>query len=251
MIAPGIGRGFFHSADGRIPSRDCRERVPSEECVAVLLLHADRARGRFNMKRLLLALLLGFLVAFSLGARLRAQAAGPPTAWRISEAPADLKPAINRADTYIAAQHSALLRQLVRALGDGGPARAIQQCHLEATNNANWIGRQQGYAIGRTGDRLRSPTNKPKPWAAPIVREYAGRQAAAVEGFAVDLGDRVGVMRPIAMRAMCEGCHGSADKISPGVRKVLEERYPVDRAIGFKPGEIRGWYWTEIPKAAR
>lgn len=44
------------------------------------------------------------------------------------------------------------------------------------------------------------------------------------------------------------GCHGPAGKLSPGVRSALEHRYPADRAAGFREGEIRGWYWVEVPK---
>jgi Protein of unknown function (DUF3365) len=200
------------------------------------------------MTRLLLAPLLACLVAFGLGVLPRTQPAPPSRVWRISEAPAALQPAISRADLFITSQHNALLRQLTRELDDGGPANAIDRCHLEAENNANQVGRQQGYPIGRTSDRVRNPTNKPRPWAAPIVTEYAGRPAAGVEGFAVDLGDRVGVMRPIAMRPICTGCHGPGNQIGASVRQVLADRYPVDHAIGFKTGEIRGWYWMEIPK---
>ena len=203
------------------------------------------------MNRWFFALLVAALAAFGMVAVSRAQSSPEPTAWRISAAPAGLKPAIATADTVIVAQHGALLSQLTRALSEGGPTLAIQLCHLDASDTANWITRQRGYAVGRTSDRLRSPTNTPRPWAAPIVKEYAGRQAVDEEGFAVDLGDRVGVMRPIVMRPMCEGCHGPADKISPAVRKVLDEQYPADHATGFKTGEIRGWYWAEIPKARR
>lgn len=198
------------------------------------------------MNRMLLALSLGFVVAF--GVAFSAQSGAESKTWRISEAPADFRPAISRADAIIVAQHGALLSQLTRALSEGGPGLAIQSCHLDATSNANWISRRQGYALGRTSDRLRSPTNTPRPWAATIVKEYAGRQAADVEGFAVDLGDRVGVMRPIVMRPMCESCHGPAEKITPVVQKVLHERFPADHAIGFRTGEIRGWYWAEMPK---
>ena len=34
----------------------------------------------------------------------------------------------------------------------------------------------------------------------PLVKANAGRQAKSVDGFVVDLGDRVGVLRPIAER---------------------------------------------------
>ena len=113
------------------------------------------------------------------------------------------------------------------------------------------VGRQEGIAAGRTSDRLRDPTNAPRPWAAPLVRANAGRTARSVEGFAVDLGDKVGVLRPIVERPMCAGCHGPAEKLHPAVKLALTERYPADRAVGFVDGEIRGWFWVEMPKVPR
>jgi hypothetical protein len=56
------------------------------------------------------------------------------------------------------------------------------------------------------------------------------------------------VLRPIAERALCAGCHGPAEALSPAVSSVLADRYPVDQAVGFKEGEIRGWFWVEMPK---
>lgn len=202
------------------------------------------------MRRFLLAPLATFFIALGPATLLYAQPGADATVWPIADAPANLKPVIARADAIIVAQHSALLRQLTRALSEGGATLAIQSCHLEATSNANWIGRKYGYAMGRTSYRLRSPTNKPRAWAARIVEKNAGRQAADVSGFAVDLGDRVGLMRPIAMQPMCQACHGVPDKMQPAIRSVLLERFPADRAVGFTNGEIRGCYWIEIPKAA-
>jgi hypothetical protein len=110
------------------------------------------------------------------------------------------------------------------------------------------LARHEGIEAGRTSDRLRVPTNVPKPWAASIVAEHAGKRAADVEGFAVDLGDRVGVLRPIAERPLCAACHGDRDKLDPRVRQELDDRYPRDRALSFQTGELRGWFWAEIPK---
>lgn len=47
---------------------------------------------------------------------------------------------------------------------------------------------------------------------------------------------------------MCALCHGPAASLSPEVRHALAARYPADRAIDFKEGEVRGWYWVEMPK---
>lgn len=179
---------------------------------------------------------------------LQAQPAGERTAWRIAEAPEDLRPAISRADLVIAALHDTLLWELNSGLEQGGPTLAIKSCHIDAMRVAQRIERQEGVAAGRTSDRLRNPLNAPRPWAAPLVKTNAGRSAKDVDGFAVDLGDKVGVMRPIALRPKCASCHGLPEEFSPAIRSELTTRYPSDRATGFKEGEIRGWYWVEIPK---
>ena len=171
--------------------------------------------------------------------------------WPIREVPGELRPLVARAEVMIAEMQHSLLRQLSDKLADGGPAQAINACHMDTTALTYRFGRREGIAAGFTSDRLRNPTNKPRPWAAEIVRANAGLRARDVEGFAVDLGDKVGVIRPIAQQKMCAGCHGTPSRMNPAVRDVLTDRYPVDRATGFNEGEIRGWFWIEIPKSTR
>ena len=75
----------------------------------------------------------------------------------------------------------------------GGPGDAILVCHLSATSLIYRLGREEGIAAGRTAARLRTQANAPRPWAAPIVKQYANAKAASVDGFVVDPGDKVGV----------------------------------------------------------
>jgi hypothetical protein len=186
-----------------------------------------------------------------LAVSLQAQPPLPPGTWRIPDAPAELRYPVSRADLIIVSMQDALLRELTSALDRGGPAFAIQSCHIDAIGAIRRIERREGIAAGRTSDRLRSPTNAPRPWAAPLVEANAGRLARDVAGFVVDLGDVVGVLRPIAERPMCASCHGPAGKIEPVVSAAVKQRYPVDRATGFAEGEIRGWFWVEMPKTLR
>jgi hypothetical protein len=179
------------------------------------------------------------------------QPAYAPAAWptyRISQAPPELRRQIQRADLVIISLQDAMLAELSRDMEQGGPALAVRTCHLDTTSAANRVAKQEGIQAGRTSDRLRVPTNMPKAWAAPIVAQYAGKRAADVEGFAVDLGDRIGVLRPMAERPLCAGCHGDPEKLDARVRRELEDRYPKDRALNFTTGEVRGWFWVEVPK---
>ena len=166
----------------------------------------------------------------------------------IKQAPAELKPAIQRAELVIVDMQNATSIELTRALSSGGPGDAIRVCHLSATALTHRLGRDEGVAAGRTAARLRTPSNAPKAWAAPIVKQYADAKAASVDGFAVDLGDKVGVMRPVLHRATCSPCHGLDQELDPQVRQELKERYVKDRATGFKAGDLRGWIWVEVPK---
>ena len=177
-----------------------------------------------------------------------AQTELPPRTWPVSNAPAELRDAISRADVVLKDMDDTMIRELTDAL-KAGAGRAMDACHVDVDEAAYRVGRSEGIAAGRTSDRLRRPTNAPRPWAAPLVKAYAGKPAKDVEGFVVDLGATVGVMRPMAQRPMCASCHGPADKLSSAVRAALKERYPADRGTGFKEGEIRGWFWVEIPKA--
>jgi uncharacterized protein DUF3365 len=191
---------------------------------------------------------LVLLIAGSLGvAALADQSPKKFTSWPIRDAPSELRLVISRADLVIVTMQDAVLRELTEALDRGGPVAALGSCHLDATGVSYRLG-HEGIAAGRTSDRLRSPTNVPPAWAADLVKTNAGARARDVEGFAADLGTKVGVLRPIAERPICANCHGPVDRISPKVRQLLMERYPVDRAVGFSEGEIRGWFWVEMPK---
>ena len=179
------------------------------------------------------------------------QSSLPPGTWRVADAPAEMKYPISRADLIVASMQDALLRELSERLREGGPAFAIKSCHIDVVGIIRRIDRQEHVTAGRTSDRLRNGANAAKPWAAALVTANAGRRARDVPGFAVDLGDKVGVLRPIAHRPMCASCHGAAGTLEPSVQAQLRERYPRDQATGFTEGEIRGWYWVEVPKARR
>jgi hypothetical protein len=166
----------------------------------------------------------------------------------VKQTPADLQPAMRRGELVILAIQGATSRELASELASGGPGDAIRVCHLSATSLIYRLGREEGIAAGRTAARLRTPANAPRPWAAPIVKQYANAKAASVDGFVADLGDKVGVMGPVVHRAVCSSCHGVEEKLDPRVRGELKERYPADRATGFKDGDLRGWIWVEVPK---
>jgi hypothetical protein len=197
------------------------------------------------MARLSLAVLFVLMLT---GAGASRQIAPAPPAYPVASAPEAFRDAVQRGDVIVAGMQSALLAELTKEMQRGGHEGAVKVCHLDATAVSQQVARKQGVAAGRTSHRLRNPTNAPRPWAAPIVASHAGKPMAGVDGFVVDLGDRIGLLRPIGFRAACAGCHGPREQLAPGVLKELQDRYPGDQAVGFKDGDIRGWFWVEVPK---
>jgi hypothetical protein len=176
-------------------------------------------------------------------------AAGQVTVYPIDAAPPAFQPSIDRSDLLIADIHGELLAQLHDKIDKGGPLLALRVCHSTAAQLARRIEAHDGIAAGFTSARLRQPANAPPAWASRIVSDYDGARAADVPGFLVDLGDRVGVLRPIVEQPLCAACHGPRQRIPDGVRKALDARYPADKATDIEDGQIRGWYWVTILKA--
>lgn len=192
-----------------------------------------------------------FLLLAVTSAGAGASGQGAPASYRIADAPDALRDAVARGDVVVDAMQKAMLGELAKELQRGGAAGAMKACHLAATAVAHEVALKEGVAAGRTSHKLRNPTNAPASWAAPIVASHAGKPAAGIDGYVVDLGDRVGLMRPIPFRAACAACHGARDRLAPAVVKELTDRYPHDQAFGFKEGDLRGWFWVEVPKPPR
>jgi len=137
------------------------------------------------------------------------------TSWPVGQAPPEYRQLISRGDLIVVALDDALLRDLHDAVSAHGALGALASCHLDATFMTQRLARYEGVAAGRTSDRLRNPTNAPPKWADALVRLHAGNRARSVDGFVVDLGDKIGLLRPIAERSSCAPCHGPVGAVSP------------------------------------
>ncbi|MCR9115378.1 MAG: DUF3365 domain-containing protein [bacterium] len=134
--------------------------------------------------------------------------------------------------------------RLMEVMKAKGPAAAIEVCSNEAKEIAKAVGKEHGVAIGRTSVKLRSPDNKPPAWVKPLIAK------AKAEPQVVDLPHgHTGVLLPIKLKAKCVVCHGPTDKIAADVKTRLAKLYPDDQATGFQEGDLRGWFWIDVPAA--
>lgn len=137
-----------------------------------------------------------------------------------------------------------LSKRLMTAMQDGGPGAAIQVCRDAAPEIAAKVSEARGVTIGRTSHKLRNPKNQPPTWAA----DYVGAERAE-NLFLADGDGRMAALLPIRLQQACLACHGDASKLPDPVKTALAEHYPEDQATGFAGGDLRGWFWIEVPKA--
>lgn len=137
---------------------------------------------------------------------------------------------------------SELMGELSAALDEGGPAAGITVCREKAPMVAAHVSDLYGIEIGRTSHRLRNPANIAPAWAEPFVAALE-EDPTYVAGPAGELG----ALLPIRLKAECQMCHGPAETIDEGVMAAIGDAYPGDQAVGFVEGDLRGWFWVEVP----
>ncbi len=119
--------------------------------------------------------------------------------------------------------------------------RGTEACRTAAPTIARTVSATHRAQVGRTSFRVRNPDNRPAPWAQPVVDQRVGTPLlmAGPEG-------AVAFMAPIQLKPVCTVCHGQRALIPAEVRAALAEVYPEDEAVGFQPGDLRGWFWVKF-----
>ena len=152
------------------------------------------------------------------------------------------KKQVDRADQARGEMFGQLFRELSSALEAGDPATAIEVCAGKAPVIADSTGRKRGVRIGRTSWKLRNTKNTIPVWAELAVDDRPEQPR-----YFADRNGRVGTLTPIPLAAGCLQCHGSSEQIAPATQSAIRRLYPDDQATGFAEGDLRGWFWVEVP----
>jgi len=169
--------------------------------------------------------------------------------WRTVSVPEMSEGELVARERAIAARNALLGRlmaTLKAELANRGPEGAIEVCRVEAPRLAAEVSEANGVRIGRTSFLLRNPENAPPDWARDFVAERA-----ASESYRVAPDGVLAALLPIRLQEPCLACHGPVEQIHPRVRAALAASYPEDQAVGFHDGDLRGWFWIEVPPRDR
>lgn len=126
-----------------------------------------------------------------------------------------------------------------------GPKNAIDVCKKQAPKVAAKVSTDK-VKVGRVSHKPRNPDNKARTWMAGSIQEYlSGKKPKGLTKVKID-DSKVGYIMPIKTGPLCLTCHG--DNVAADLRKDILKRYPSDKALGFKAGEIRGFFFAEVSK---
>lgn len=152
-----------------------------------------------------------------------------------------------------------LLAMLQPAIQQRGPAGAIEICSKEAPKLAKAASEQSGWQVRRVSLKNRNPKGVPDAWERATLESFDKAQAAGVDPAKLERAEVVvengqsvrRYMRALPVQQTCLQCHGTADKLGPGVADKLARLYPNDKGTGYTLGQIRGAMTLRQPVAAQ
>ncbi len=141
-----------------------------------------------------------------------------------------------------------LLTVLNEEIAKGGPEGAISACREKAPELAKAASAETGWNIRRVSLRNRNPRAVPDAWEQAVLEDFDRRAAAGENPATLEKAEIVTqegkpsyrYMKALPTQAHCVACHGQPEQLSPAVRDKLRTLYPDDKAVGYRPGEIRG-----------
>lgn len=136
-----------------------------------------------------------------------------------------------------------LLRELMQAMSQPPITQAIKVCKEQAPLIAARVAEEKNLRIGRTSFKLRNSANQAPGWAETFVQ-----QRVPEEIYVPLPDDQLGVLYPIKLQNTCLMCHGS--QIPSDLKATIVSNYPRDQATGFSEGDLRGYFWVEVPGPA-
>ena len=103
-----------------------------------------------------------------------------------------------------------------------------------------------GLLLSRVSLKNRNPANLPNEWQIAVLEGFEQQKAAGKdisslvwsETVEIDGKQEFRFMKAIPTGPVCLNCHGT--NLSPDVSRILADLYPMDRATGYREGDIRG-----------
>lgn len=147
--------------------------------------------------------------------------------------------------------------QLMGAMAKGGPIHAIDFCSTRALALTSAVGSSNRVELQRVTHAPRNPANVANPLEVDLIARF---QAELLGGTNPPMvlpapvlrtnasGARVFYAPIVLSNPLCLQCHGVPGReIAQATAAAIGERYPQDRATGFRVGDVRGLWKVVLP----
>ena len=133
---------------------------------------------------------------------------------------------------------------LIQQMKLGGPEQAIPFCNIQAMQITSKTAKIYDVTIKRTSNKIRNPENIATDRELEIIKEYQSAIDSKKEIFPkieLDIEGNKHFYAPIKINSKCLSCHGEIEKkLSVKTYSLIKIKYPKDKAIGYKDGDLRG-----------
>jgi len=110
----------------------------------------------------------------------------------------------------------------------------------------------KGVSVRRTALKLRAEDNQADKIDTKVMNNILSDMKEKKNNIEkprlVEIENGYRVYKPLFIKPVCMKCHGNEKTINSEVQKVITEKYPNDKATGFKEGDLRGLIVAEIKK---
>ncbi|RQP08367.1 MAG: DUF3365 domain-containing protein [Parapedobacter sp.] len=138
-----------------------------------------------------------------------------------------------------------LLQNVAGAIQKGGTDYAVEFCNIQAMPLTDSIADNLNVYIQRLSDKNRNPANAIQTRTDSLAWEkIKSEKSDFIEQH--KNGD-VYYYKPILIAMpTCIRCHGGKSDIAEGTQNTIARKYPDDKAINYKMGDLRGMWKIKL-----
>ncbi len=148
-----------------------------------------------------------------------------------------------------------LKSEVVKNMKANGPVGTAYFCYKNAEKLTKKVNMtfKKGVSVKRISLRNRDKNNYPSSKDEIAMLKKLTAQAKAGKKLPKMIVEKISnnhykVYKPIFIKKKCLVCHGDAKHRSKEAYKIIKEKYPNDKAIGYKVGDFRGAFLVNIIK---
>lgn len=137
---------------------------------------------------------------------------------------------------------------LIEQIQTGGVVQAVTVCSDTAQVISNDFGRERGVFIKRVSLKNRNEINYPDDFEKRALGEFESLHNNNALNNETEFAEittegnfrYLRYLKPIIIQAECLNCHGNESQMMPEVINLITQKYPEDKATGYKTGDLRG-----------